>query len=143
VETDYKTSISVLPSQDYQRVWAAWLLRQTPVNQATIGAFAELILNTDQRLYVRMSFGACFLYRYKPFAYFIVDKTGVYIGFYHGKDILKRLNSPLFEVDERKLVKVVRLSASRLEEEEFIGLFLQMVDSAIEIDSEKGQKRDS
>ena len=133
----------MLPTQDYQHVWASWLLRQTLVNQATIGAFAELIINTDQRLYVRMSFGACFLYRYKPFAYFIVDKTGVYIGFYHGKDILKRLNSPLFEVDDRKLVKVVRLSASRLEEEEFIGLFLQIVDSAIEIDSEKGQKRDS
>ena len=81
-----------------------------------------------------MSYGAPFIYRLGPIGYFNWDKKrGLYFGFYWGKLLLDLDESGILNVDERKMVKLVYLDG-KMNDEEFLGALLSLLDEAIRID---------
>jgi hypothetical protein len=127
-------------------VWDNWLAKQVKSKvlsnaeiRQIIYSFSDILLNADARLAKRMSYGAPFIYRYGPIGYFGVDNLGVYFGFYWGKLLLDKPGAEILEVDERKMVKVVRLPSTNVDEF-VIGNLLGLLQSALEIDRIKYSK---
>ncbi|MEX1189811.1 MAG: hypothetical protein WED33_11180 [Bacteroidia bacterium] len=124
---------------NFHLIWEKWLEKQNAEHRNLAHYYANLLLNVDHRIYPRMSYGASFLYRFGPIGYFNTDKQGLYFGFYWGKLLLESKGAELFEQDDRKMVKLVRL-LSDSPSEDFIGNFLLLLESALEIDSLKYEK---
>ena len=121
--------------------WQHWLDKQDKSITADLIFITDLILNSDARLYTRMSYGAPFIYRYGPIGYFTVDKKlGIYFAFYWGKLLVQHDESGIFHPDDRKMVKLVMLK-NRLNDEDFLGAFLHLLEKALVIDGEKYGKR--
>lgn len=121
-------------------IWEKWLSLRSPKEKQTVDYFVNLICSSDHHIYPKISYGASFLYRYGPLGYFNADKQGLYFGFYWGKLLLEASGSELFEVDDKKMVKIVRLEG-KMHDEEFLGNLLLILDEAIKIDDKKYGKK--
>lgn len=128
-------------------VWDNWLAKQVKSKilsnaeiRQIIYSFSDVLLNADARLVKRMSYGAPFIYRYGPIGYFGVDNLGVYFGFYWGKLLLDTPGAEILEVDDRKMVKVVRLG-NNPNDEFYQGNLLLLFDEALKNDDLKYGKK--
>jgi hypothetical protein len=124
----------------YRNVWENKFQNQPEAILKDLDYFAQLILSTDLKIYQRISYAACFLYRLGPLGYFNTDREGLYFGFYWGKLLLDKPSSEILEIDDRKMVKLVRLSNKR-SDEAFQGNFLLLLDEALKIDDLKYGKK--
>ena len=123
------------------QIWQAWLDKQDKSIYPDLLFIADLILNSDAKLYCKMSYGAPFIYRYGPIGYFTVDKKlGIYFAFYWGKLLVPFDESGIFHHDDRKMVKLLMLK-NRMSDEDYLGSFLQLLEKALVIDGEKYGKR--
>lgn len=117
--------------------WHAWMERHPNLDRSTLFFFADLLLSADVKLYAKMSYGVPFIYRLGPIGYFNLDKKrGLYFGFYWGKLLLTHDTAGILDPDDRKMVKLVYLNG-RMNDEEFLGSLLSLLDEAIKIDREK------
>jgi hypothetical protein len=124
---------------NFHLAWENWINKQDREYRVLVDYYTILLLNADHRIYPRMSYGVPFLYRFGPLGYFNTDKHGLYFGFYWGKLLLNSEGAELFEQDDRKMVKLVRLSSDS-PQEDFLGNFLLLFERALEIDSLKYEK---
>lgn len=124
---------------NFHLIWEKWLEKQNPEHRGLVNYYTNLLLNADHRIYPRVSYGASFLYRFGPLGYFNTDNEGLYFAFYWGKLLLDSEGAELFEQDDRKMVKLVRL-LSDSPDEDFIGNLLMLSESALKIDSLKYEK---
>lgn len=108
---------------DHQRKWVINLL--------------HMLMKTDTKLYLKISYNTLFIYRLGPVCYFNLDKAGIYLAFYWGKDITE--NVELFEPDERKMIKIVRLTENAIKdhEDDLMAIFL----NALELDESRYKKK--
>jgi len=90
--------------------WESWLEAKPTEVRNLVYEIARLIFRLDVKFYCRMSYGVPFIYRSGPFCYFNADKEGVYIGFFWGK--LLHDPSEILDKDQRKLVKILRISST-------------------------------
>lgn len=117
--------------------WQIWLEKNSSIRPAELFNLVELMLNSDALLNTRMSYGVPFIYRLGPIGYFNVDKKrGLYFGFYWGKLLVEHDIAGILDPDDRKMVKLVYLDG-RMNDEEFLGSLLSLLDVAIKIDREK------
>ena len=117
--------------------WQIWLEKNSSIRPAELFNLVELMLNSDALLNTRMSYGVPFIYRLGPIGYFNVDKKrGLYFGFYWGKLLVEHDIAGILDPDDRKMVKLVYLDG-RMNDEEFLGSVLSLLDLAIKIDREK------
>lgn len=124
-------------------IWEEWLIKQKNKVQPEMDFFVELICDLDIKIYPRVSYGAPFLYRYGPLGYFGMDKKlGLYFAFYWGKLLKSNSFAELFFEDNRKMVKLVFLTG-KMDDIDFIGKFLVIVERAMEIDNLKYKKNKS
>jgi len=120
--------------------WQPWLEKYKSVPQSEMFLLVDLMLNSDMLLSTRMSYGVPFIYRLGPIGYFNIDKKrGLYFGFYWGKLLLKHDSSGILDPDDRKMVKLVYLK-DRVNNEDFLGAFLALLDEAIRIDEQRYRK---
>ena len=96
-----------------------------------------MLMKTDTKLYLKISYNTLFIYRLGPVCYFNLDKAGIYLAFYWGKDITE--NVELFEPDERKMIKIVRLTENAIKdhEDDLMAIFL----NALELDESRYKKK--
>lgn len=121
--------------------WQNWIEKQDKSIVQDLLFMTDLILNSDSKLHTKMSYGAPFIYRYGPIGYFTVDKKlGIYFAFYWGKLLAPFDESGIFHQDDRKMVKLVMLK-NRIEDDEFLGAFLHLLEKALVIDGEKYGKK--
>lgn len=117
--------------------WQIWLEKNSSIRPAELFNLVELMLNSDALLNTRMSYGVPFIYRLGPIGYFNVDKKrGLYFGFYWGKLLVEHDIAGILDPDDRKMVKLVYLDG-RMNDDEFLGSLLSLLDVALQIDREK------
>lgn len=135
-----QVSIEKNMNPNFRLIWENWLNKQTDETRLDVDFFAQLFLGVDVKIYPRMSYGACFLYRLGPLGYFNKDKLGLYFGFYWGKLLTESPAAEIFELNQLKMVKIVRLD-NKINDEDFQGKLLLLFDEALRIDDEKYKKK--
>lgn len=105
-----------------------WLDALNNEHKILVFALLNQWMKIDTKLYLKISYNTLFIYRLGPVCYFNLDKKGIYVGFYWGKEITECVE--LFETDERKMIKIIRLEENtvQLEEEALLAIFLNALD---------------